>query len=392
VPPAYYDSGRYKKESRNKFSGSQKGHNQYLQNGVVRFELPYHGTCTGCGTPVGKGTRFNATKRQAGNYLTSPIWEFIMKCRKCAKVEFCIRTNPKEQSFDYLGGIQKKTTEFDTVHAGTAGVIETDANGNHKIVPSCEAGTVNIGSHSNVDTRPSAPSSLTRLETIASGKRQAMTEYDQLKALQQLNSQTFENDALSNADIRKEFRKDRNRKKKRLESGKALGWKEGMQLEDSILEDTVTARNAVFRDCKATEQTKFRNARESSIFSSTSCKLKKRKKKQRSLRCENSLVTDNGTFEPDGCISNSRYTKVGKTKIKVENPLNPMKRKSPNLLVFKRDGPTTVNLKISPKKHLDSSGSKGDTLVKNEQDTTPPSHLPSPFGALVNYESSSDSE
>jgi coiled-coil domain-containing protein 130 len=39
LPPEYYDSGTYKKKSKNQFANS-KGHNQYVQSGVVRFELP----------------------------------------------------------------------------------------------------------------------------------------------------------------------------------------------------------------------------------------------------------------------------------------------------------------------------------------------------------------
>ena len=62
LPPEYYDSGHYKKVSRNRFAvesevGAQKnknnnntstaatkkikiGHNQWLKHGIIRFELP----------------------------------------------------------------------------------------------------------------------------------------------------------------------------------------------------------------------------------------------------------------------------------------------------------------------------------------------------------------
>lgn len=55
LPPEYFESGAYKKKSRNRFAaesannknGSCKkgppikvGHNQWLKHGVVRFELP----------------------------------------------------------------------------------------------------------------------------------------------------------------------------------------------------------------------------------------------------------------------------------------------------------------------------------------------------------------
>ncbi len=46
LPPEYFESGKYKKVSRNQFAASQDGnqgkvgHNQWLKHGVVRFELP----------------------------------------------------------------------------------------------------------------------------------------------------------------------------------------------------------------------------------------------------------------------------------------------------------------------------------------------------------------
>ena len=86
VPPEYYSSGAYKKKSINQFQKS-KGHNQYLERGVVRFELPYDGFCELCESHVGKGTRFNAHKKHVDNYYTSKIWEFTMTCRVCVQTK-----------------------------------------------------------------------------------------------------------------------------------------------------------------------------------------------------------------------------------------------------------------------------------------------------------------
>ena len=70
VPVEYFESGAYKKQSKNQFNSSSSssssknnknsnkkgsgggggqghGHNQWLQNGVVRFELPHRGRCLG---------------------------------------------------------------------------------------------------------------------------------------------------------------------------------------------------------------------------------------------------------------------------------------------------------------------------------------------------------
>ncbi len=83
IPEDYYTSGAYKKKSISQFNGS-KGHNQYLQRSVVRFELPFDGFCTKCDTIVGKGTRFNAHKAHVDDYFSSRIYEFTTKCRSCA--------------------------------------------------------------------------------------------------------------------------------------------------------------------------------------------------------------------------------------------------------------------------------------------------------------------
>eukprot|EP00978_Attheya_sp_CCMP212_P021906 scaffold64406_cov53-Attheya_sp.AAC.4 len=100
VPPEYLDSGAYKKQSINQFVGS-KGHNQYLQNSMVWFELPYHGMYKKCQVPVDKGTRFNAQKSHVG------LGSF---------------------------GIHKAFQEFDTLATESLGVMDTDIG--QSIVPS----------------------------------------------------------------------------------------------------------------------------------------------------------------------------------------------------------------------------------------------------------------
>lgn len=246
VSPEYFTSGQYKKKSVSEFNGS-KGHNQYVQKGVVRFELPYDGFCIACGANAGRGTRFNALKSKAGAYLTSPIYEFRMKCRICAAVEFVIRTNPKEQGFDYLSGIHKRVQES----VDAAGVILDTTEDGNRLVRSAE------------------PNSLAHLETFADGKRKAATERDALESLLKVNSKTFGEDASNNAVIRKHFRKDRHEKKARIEEGAKLGWAKGMEvLDHDRMEDVVAAKSITYSDGKMTERLKLRRVRCDSIFSS----------------------------------------------------------------------------------------------------------------------------
>ncbi len=84
------------------FQGS-KGHNQFEQKGIVRFEMPYNMWCGSCkvligaeprcSSPVGRlcvllpmgrtalshagrGTRFNSDKLNVGKYFSTTIWAF----------------------------------------------------------------------------------------------------------------------------------------------------------------------------------------------------------------------------------------------------------------------------------------------------------------------------
>lgn len=100
LPPEYFESGAYKKVSRNRFAAEtannnkngdgkkgkpiKVGHNQWLKHGVVRFELPEKVVCFGCKQSIGRGTRYNARKTKTDqSYFTTPIFEFNLSCRNC---------------------------------------------------------------------------------------------------------------------------------------------------------------------------------------------------------------------------------------------------------------------------------------------------------------------
>ncbi|CAN0097779.1 unnamed protein product, partial [Hapterophycus canaliculatus] len=109
-----------------KFQGSN-GHNQYEKYGKIRFELPVHGWCLGCGRHIGRGTRFNATKDQAGTYYSTKIWQFSMKCPSCSTV-MIIKTDPKNTDYEYVEGIRKKDMAFDPEEAETQRVQDSEVS------------------------------------------------------------------------------------------------------------------------------------------------------------------------------------------------------------------------------------------------------------------------
>lgn len=85
---------------------------------VIRFEMPYHIWCGGCNSMIAKGVRFNAEKKQVGNYYSTKIWSFAMKS-PCCKHEIVIQTDPKNCEYVIISGAQKKVEEYDVEDAET---------------------------------------------------------------------------------------------------------------------------------------------------------------------------------------------------------------------------------------------------------------------------------
>uniref|UniRef100_A0A7S2LH83 Uncharacterized protein n=1 Tax=Leptocylindrus danicus TaxID=163516 RepID=A0A7S2LH83_9STRA len=267
VPPDYYDSGAYKKQTKNQFNKS-KGHNQFLTNGVCRFELPYNGICLNekCGQIIRRGTRFNAKKTECKEmYYTSKIYEFRMNCRRCGDCEFVIRTNPQGRCFDYLSGIKEKQEEFDTIEAGSLGVIDTDVG--NGILPSAMVkgkGSLNIDANDDIAI----------MERQNASIRRANNQMDQLKQVYKFQRECMLDDAASNSKLRTAFRVDRKAKKKRQLNASALGLGRGIELSDEIDDDGKIAKGAFdqsfhIQHLKVVKREKntFQRVRTESIFS-----------------------------------------------------------------------------------------------------------------------------
>jgi coiled-coil domain-containing protein 130 len=61
---------------------------------IIRFEIPYNMFCGGCNVFIAQGSRFNAEKKHVGNYFSTKIWSFRMKCASCTNW-FEFQTDPK---------------------------------------------------------------------------------------------------------------------------------------------------------------------------------------------------------------------------------------------------------------------------------------------------------
>lgn len=85
---------------------------------IIRFEMPFHIWCGGCEAMIAKGVRFNAEKKQIGNYHSTKIWSFKMKSA-CCQHEIEIHTDPKNCDYVVVSGARKKVVEYDAEDAGT---------------------------------------------------------------------------------------------------------------------------------------------------------------------------------------------------------------------------------------------------------------------------------
>lgn len=210
----------------------------HAHNARTQRTRRYKGVCLSCKTSIARGTRYNASKVDTGeSYFTTRIWEFRLSCRICSH-PFRIRTDPRDRGFDYVEGIK--------IQAGQE--------------PSKELLDCTFATNMNV------PDALAKLEASARSESDLLTEIDRLQRLKEINDRTSFDDADSNANVRKRFRKDRNEKRARARDARRLGWRDGMEVVGSSLDDRVAARETVFGRSKVTERERFGAVKRTSIF------------------------------------------------------------------------------------------------------------------------------
>jgi len=121
-----------KQGSLNKFNGQHalRERAKKIDQGilVIRFEMPYHIWCGGCNAMIAQGVRFNAEKKQVGNYYSTKIWSFTMKSA-CCKHEIVIQTDPQNCAYVIISGAQKKTVDYDSEDAEALALPEDEEKG-----------------------------------------------------------------------------------------------------------------------------------------------------------------------------------------------------------------------------------------------------------------------
>ncbi|KAL3824062.1 hypothetical protein ACJIZ3_020091 [Penstemon smallii] len=111
-----------KKGGLNKFHGQHalRERAKKIDQGIliIRFEMPYNIWCGGCESMIAKGVRFNAEKKQVGNYYSTKIWSFSMKSA-CCQHEIVIQTDPQNCLYVIISGARKKVEDYDAEDAET---------------------------------------------------------------------------------------------------------------------------------------------------------------------------------------------------------------------------------------------------------------------------------
>lgn len=79
---------------------------------IIRFEMPYNIWCDGCKNHIGMGVRYNAEKKKVGNYYTTAIYRFRMKCHLCVNyIE--MQTDPASCDYVIVSGANRKEERWD---------------------------------------------------------------------------------------------------------------------------------------------------------------------------------------------------------------------------------------------------------------------------------------
>ena len=206
---------------------------------VVRFEMPFAVHCTACHAMIDKGVRFNADKQRVGNYFSTPLFSFTMRCPLCAN-QIRVDTDPKARDYALVEGARRKEV---------ADVERAEEDG-QLVVGVVEA-----------EERQRATDVLARVELSAADERKARSADPVLLRLLERNERMADDFGQSqrlrahSRQLREEWQE---REKEREEKGLH------MQLLPAIDEDRVEAEGRWYGRVETAEEGRKRRKRERS--------------------------------------------------------------------------------------------------------------------------------
>lgn len=116
-PPDFFSNPKIQAKGLNAYHG----HHALRERGkkweserilTIRFEMPYNIWCDGCKNHIGMGVRYNAEKKKVGNYYSTPVYQFRMKCHLCDNY-FDIKTDPANLDYEIVSGARRQENRWD---------------------------------------------------------------------------------------------------------------------------------------------------------------------------------------------------------------------------------------------------------------------------------------
>ncbi|ESO94507.1 hypothetical protein LOTGIDRAFT_161207 [Lottia gigantea] len=262
---------------------------------VIRFEMPYNIWCGGCNAHIGMGVRYNAEKSKHGNYYSTPIYKFRMKCHLCDNY-FEIQTDPQNHDYVILSGARRKEQRWDPKENGQ---IETEDKRTQKKMATDAMFKLEHGSNDQ-----------------EKGKKSIMT-------LSQLEDRmdSYKDDYILNKIARNKFREEKETIREKLESDRALLAKSSLEIElvDENEEDKQIAgliKYSVVESFDEKQKEKRKSLNNESIFSPPKISPNKFShliKKQYDPFNINSLNTEKDKSKPDLGIRRKSNSSVSET-------------------------------------------------------------------------------
>lgn len=149
---------------------------------TIRFEMPYNIWCDGCKNHIGMGVRYNAEKKKVGNYYSTPVYQFRMKCHLCDNY-FDIKTDPANLDYEIVSGARRQENRWDPTQ-------------NEQIVPETKE-----------VQRRMFDDAMYKLEHGAQDQKMADDVKPVLSKLYQRNDDVWRDNFEANSKLRAEFRK-----------------------------------------------------------------------------------------------------------------------------------------------------------------------------------------
>lgn len=193
---------------------------------TVRFELPFSIYCLSCEKRISQGNRFNAKKVKTGNYYSTAIYQFTLKCHLCSGI-IEIRTDPQNTDYAIVSGARR--------------VAEIQA--------SSETDKI-LRDGSNKDGGEALLNPLATLERDATDRMENLERNKVLSNIYEQNQRQWEDVYGQSRKLRNIHRCQRNVAREKQKQIRKLQDKYSLDLhiEDAKLEDSIAANEVNFKN------------------------------------------------------------------------------------------------------------------------------------------------